>query len=241
MKQADFDEQFTSCLNDNGLSEFAGLSDRFFILTGLLLDYNAHTNLTAIKHTEEIIAKHLADSLTVCRHIPQMATLLDVGAGAGFPSLPIAIARPDVTVTALDSTAKKLAFIDGAASVLKIVNIATLNKRAECAAHENAFRERFTIVTARAVAWLNVLCELCLPFTAVGGKFIAMKGAGCNSEKEEALESIRILGGAMTENIAGNLIACGEIQKRCTIIIQKNHPTPKNYPRNFSQINKKPL
>lgn len=241
MNQTDFRDKFTSCLNENGLAEYTGLSDRMFILTELLLAYNSHTNLTAITDPEEIIAKHLADSLAVCRHIPQMASLLDVGAGAGFPSLPIAIARPDVTVTALDSTAKKLAFIDGAASELKLGNMNTLNRRAENVAHETAFRERFTVVTARAVAQLNVLCELCLPLTAIGGKFIAMKGAGCDSEIEEALASIRILGGAMTENVTGNLIACGEPQKRCMIIIQKNRPTPKNYPRNFSQINKNPL
>lgn len=241
MNQTDFCEKFISCLNDNGLAEFAGLSERMFILTGFLLEYNSHTNLTAITDPEEIISKHLADSLAVCRHIPQMSTLLDVGAGAGFPSLPVAIARPDVTVTALDSTAKKLAFIDGAVSVLKLANISTLNRRAETAAHETAFRERFTAVTARAVARLNVLCELCLPFTAVGGKFIAMKGAGGDLETEEALDSIHILGGAMTEKIAENLIVCGVLQKRYTIIIQKNRLTPKNYPRNFSQIEKKPL
>lgn len=241
MSQTEFNETFTSCLKENGLSEYAGLSGRMYMLTGLLLEYNAHTNLTAICDPGDIIAKHLADSLAVCRWIPQNASVLDVGAGAGFPSLPIAAARPDVTVTALDSTLKKLAFIDGASSSLQLSNITTLNRRAEGAAHDAAFRERFTAVTARAVARLNVLCELCLPFAAVGGRFIAMKGAEGGLEIKEALNAIRILGGSLTEKIESCLIAGGQKQKRCMIIIQKHSTTPENYPRNFSQINKKPL
>lgn len=241
LQQTEFTDKLTACLTENGLLEYAGISGQLYTLTRLLLEYNAHTNLTAITDPDSIIVKHYADSLAVIRHIPPMATLLDVGAGAGFPSLPIAIARPDVTVTALDSTAKKLAFIDGTAAAMRLANLTTLNRRAECAAHESVYREHFTVVTARAVAHLNILCELCLPFTEVGGKFIAMKGADGESEFSEALASIRILGGAMTENIAGMLIAGGVIQKRYTIIIQKNRQSPKNYPRNYSQINKKPL
>jgi 16S rRNA (guanine527-N7)-methyltransferase len=241
LQQTEFTSKLTACLTENGLMEYTGISGQLYTLTRLLLEYNAHTNLTAITDPDAVITRHYADSLAVCRHIPPMAVLIDVGAGAGFPSLPIAIARPDVTVTALDSTAKKLAFIEGAAAELRLGNLTTLNRRAECAAHESVYRERFTVVTARAVARLNILCELCLPFIKTGGKFIAMKGAAGGSEFSEAAEAIRILGGAMTENIAGTLIAGGEIQKRYTIIIQKNCRTPINYPRNYSQINKKPL
>ncbi len=241
MSQTEFNEAFTSCLKENGLAEYTGLSGRMYLLTELLLQYNAHTNLTAIRRPADIIAKHLADSLAVCRLIPMNASVLDVGAGAGFPSLPIAAARPDVSVTALDSTLKKLAFIDEAASSLQIANITTLNRRAESAAHEAAFRERFTIVTARAVARLNVLSELCLPFTAVGGVFIAMKGAEGILEIREAENAVRILGGTRIEKSEGFLIADGQKQKRCTVIIRKTGTTPKNYPRQFSQINKKPL
>lgn len=241
LQQSEFTDKLTACFKENGLSEYAGVSEQLYTLTRLLIEYNAHTNLTAITDPDGIISRHYADSLALCRHIPPMATLLDVGAGAGFPSLPIAIARPDVTVTALDSTAKKLGFIDEAATSLGLTNITALNRRAENAAHESIYREHFTVVTARAVARLNILCELCLPFTEVDGKFIAMKGSAGESEFSEASEAIRVLGGVMTENIAGILITGGEIQKRYTIIIQKNRHTPKNYPRNYSQINKKPL
>jgi 16S rRNA (guanine(527)-N(7))-methyltransferase RsmG len=237
----EFKDKYISCLSDNRLYEYSGLSEPMYTLTTLLLEYNAHTNLTAITEPGDIIAKHLADSLAVCRYIPQGASLMDVGAGAGFPSLPVAIARPDVTVTALDSTAKKLVFIDAAAAATGLANINTLNARAESAAHERAFRERFDVVTARAVARLNVLSELCLPYAAVGGKFIAMKGAAALPETEEALTAIRILGGTMTENIMEELIVFGERQKRCTIIIQKNRRSPKNHPRDFSRITKNPL
>ena len=241
MNRDDFNDKFILCLNDNKLNEYTGLGDKMYALTEMLLECNAHMNLTAITDPGDTIAKHLADSLKICRYIPTGATLLDVGAGAGFPSLPIAIARPDVTITALDSTMKKLTYIDAAAVAIGLANISTLNARAECAAHQSAFRERFDVVTARAVARLNVLCELCLPYTAVGGKFIAMKGAGAFSETEEALTAIRILGGTMTENIMDDLVVFGDRQKRCAIIIQKNRQTPKNYPRDFSRITKKPL
>lgn len=239
--QADFSAEFISCMKKNGLDEYGYLNERMYAFTRMLLEYNAHTNLTAITDPAEIIAKHYADSFAVCCHIPQNATLLDVGTGAGFPALPVAAARPDVTITALDSTSKKLAFIESAALKMELSNLSVLNMRAETAAHEIGYRERFTAVVSRAVARLNVLCELCLPFAAVGGKFIAMKGTGAIAEKDEALTSVRILGGAMTENITYDLAVQDEKQKRCVIIIQKNRPTPKNYPRNNAQINKKPL
>jgi 16S rRNA (guanine527-N7)-methyltransferase len=237
----EFSASLKKCFGENCLEEYYALEEQLYRLTRLLLEYNAHTNLTAITEPGDIISKHYADSLAVCRYIPPCATLIDVGAGAGFPSLPIAAARPDVRVTALDSTAKKLDFIDRAAAELGIGNITTLCGRAETLACDSAYRERFDTATARAVARLGVLYEICLPFVAVGGKFIAMKGPGAETELSESADAMRVLGGAMAENIPGTLIAGDSIQKRYTIIIQKDRETPKNYPRNWSQINKKPL
>lgn len=228
-------------LTQNGLERFIPLSDPLERLTALLLEFNARTNITAITDPAEIIVKHYADCLTIVDDIPADAHLMDVGAGGGFPSLIVALARPDVRVTALDSTAKKLDFITLAARGMRINNLSVLNMRAEAAGQHPAYRERYDAVCARAVARMNILSELCLPLVRPGGKWIAMKGAGGEEEMTEASRAIAALGGNAAENRRISLLCGDETLSRCIITVQKAHPTPKIYPRAYAQISKKPL
>jgi len=225
----------------NGLERFVPLAPALEKMTALLLEFNARTNLTAITDPEGIILKHYADCLTIVDDLPENARLMDVGAGGGFPSLIIALSRPDVRVISLDSTAKKLAFIDWCADALGMPNISTMNARAEDVGKDPLHRGKYDVVCARAVARLNILSELCLPLVKTDGKFIAMKGAGGQEEIDEARKGIAVLGGVLTENRVISLTDGQESFARNLIFVQKNSSTPKIYPRNYAQISKKPL
>lgn len=209
-------------------------ADKFAILLDELLAFNAITNLTAITEPYEVALRHFADSLTVVPYIPEGASVIDVGCGGGFPTLPLAIARPDLTITALDSTAKKLVFVENMAKKLSL-NVKTLAARAE---EIPACRERFDVATSRAVARMNLLSELCLPLVKVGGEFVAMKGASGNEELDEAKNGIETLGGRVREVNAFTLASAGE---RVIIAVDKVTPTPPLYPRPWGKIKKKPL
>ena len=237
-----FNELYTEIFENNNLPQFisGGLIQKFAALTAEMLRVNEYMNLTAITDTAGIIAKHYADSLLISEFITYGSDVIDVGSGAGFPALPLAIARPDLHVTALDSTAKKTAYISETAKSLGI-DVRVINSRAEIAGRDKKHRERYDAVCARAVAPLNVLCEYCLPFVKPGGKFIAMKGADIKTEIAGAHNVARILGGEISENISFTLHTLEGTQKRNIIIIQKNKPTSIIYPRNNSQINKNPL
>lgn len=215
---------------------WAAENDKWDALTELLTDWNSRINLTAITFPEEIARKHYADSLTAEKYLPQGAELLDVGCGGGFPSLPLGIARGDLKITSLDSTAKKLRFVEAAAEALSLP-VKVLCGRAEELGREEEYRERFDAVTARAVARLPVLCEWCLPFLKVGGVFVALKGAAGEEELSEAENAIRVLGG-QTEKVERRTVG-GE--GRTILCIRKISPTPPKYPRAGGQIMKKPL
>ena len=214
---------------------------RLVRLSEMLEEHSKVMNLTAIKDSAGIALLHIADSLTLLPYIPSGATFIDVGTGAGFPALPIAAAREDVRAIALDSTAKKLGFVADAAAGMGIANLKVLCARAESAAKDQCYRENFSVVTARAVARLNILCELCLPFCEVGGIFISMKSRLACEEINEARQAIKILGGEIAENVPIILSDDKDSVQRNLIIIQKNKPTSDLYPRNYSAINKKPL
>ena len=224
-----------SVFAEEGFSRFAALPG-WEKLSDLLLEWNGRMNLTAITEKEEIYRKHFADSLTAAEFLPNGATLLDVGCGGGFPTLPLALARPDLRVTALDSTAKKLRFVEAAAKELSLP-VATLCGRAEELGKGAPYREHFDCVTARAVARLPVLCEWCLPFVRVGGAFVALKGAAGEEELREAENAVTLLGGSV-ETVRRRTIG-GE--SRVILVIRKIAPTPAKYPRNGGQIMKKPL
>ncbi len=213
--------------------------ERFDLLASLLIEQNKTMNLTAITEPDEIVIKHFADSLSVfcVTDIPNGAKILDLGTGAGFPGLPLLIARPDIDLTMLDGTAKKLNYINTTLERLSL-NAQTLHARAEEAGKSRQYRENFDIVCSRAVAALNVLCEYCLPFVRVGGRFIAMKSAKAQEELELARNAINLLGGKVADIKSFKLSDGGE---RAVIIIEKISHIPPKYPRVSAQIAKKPL
>lgn len=205
-----------------------------------LLEAGSVMNLTAITSEEEAAKLHTADSLYAAREIGALAggnaaTLIDVGSGGGFPALPIATVIPNVRVTALDATAKKCAFIAQTAGKCG-VNIETLPERAEEASAR--LRETFDFATARAVARLNILLELCVPFVRVGGYFVAMKGCAAAEETREAERAASRLGVTLERAVGYEIEGGGQ---RSIIIYKKTSPTPKEYPRRYAQIKKKPL
>ena len=212
----------------------------FYTLTEHMLRENEQYNLTAIKEPEKIIDLHYVDSLTASALIPDGARILDVGCGAGFPSLPLAICRPDIWVTALDSTAKRTAYVEKTASLLGLSNIKTVTARAEDAAKTD-LRESFDLVTARAVSALPILSELCLPFVRIGGAFLALKGRGAKEELEAAQNGILKLGGRTEKIFPLTVCRPTETLEHTAVLITKIKGTPTLYPRNYSAIVKKPL
>ena len=227
----------------NNLSELLNVNvlDKLNRLIDRMITVNEKMNLTAITDAEDIILKHIADSATVIKYIPQKAKLLDVGTGGGFPALPIAIFRPDVNVYALDSTLKKLKYIEETANLLELDNIKIVSGRAEELGKTVNYRERFDIVTARAVASLNVLTELCVPFVKLGGSFISMKGSAAESEILSAKSGIIQLGGTKFEDITFNLSYNNVDLQRHIVISKKIKNTPDSFPRMYNRITKKPL
>ncbi len=228
------------CFADNGLGDFCQPEtlDLLCKMTENMLRVNAITNLTAITEPREIVLKHLADSLSAARYIPKGASVLDVGCGGGFPSLPLAIARPDLTVTGLDSTAKKTRYVAESAALLGLDNLKTLTGRAEELAHDPQYRESFDVCIARAVASLPILTELCLPFVKKGGKMVAMKARLDESEQTKAPQ---MLGATAFERHEFELVGEKESEARLILIADKQKPTPILYPRAYAQIKKKPL
>lgn len=203
----------------------------------LLVEWNAKFNLTAIKDPDGIVVKHFVDSLAVLSENKIEGSLIDVGTGAGFPGLPLLIANDNLDVTFLDSTGKKIKFIETVLDELGLF-ADTINARAEEAAKKDYLRESFDFATARAVSNLRDLSEYCLPFVKVGGKFISMKSAKTDEEITDAKEAIKVLGGEIEKVKSFELADCGE---RTLIFIKKVRQTPTKYPRNYSQIVKNPI
>ena len=235
-----YSEKIKTALNDNGVSVNNPQAKLLSDYLTELLETNKTTNLTAIKDPDEAIIKHIADCAVCVDSIPQGADLLDVGSGAGLPAFPFAILRPDISVTALDSTGKKIEFIKVTAEKLGIKNLKTISARAETLANNRSYRQRYTVVSARAVARLNVLSELCLPFLKVGGVFLSMKSRLADEELSEALSGIGTLGGKPREVKKFTLVG-GENDERCLIIIDKRRDTPPQFPRAYARISSKPL
>ena len=247
MERNDFDAFaafLTRAAAENGVGDLLNdaRTDAFFRLCEHMLTVNEQFNLTAIREPSRVVLLHYIDSLLGARFFPEGATVIDVGCGAGFPSLPLAIVRPDLRITALDSTAKRVNYVKETAAILGLSNLQTLVARAEDAAKDPALRERFDCATARAVANLPVLSELCLPFVKVGGRFVAMKGSGGKEELDASRNAIFLLGGK-TEAFTDTPIHApdGETFAHTTILIQKVTSTAAKYPRAYGKIVKAPL
>ena len=243
IKKEDFYPLYKQIFESNGLSEYRNddIIDKMLAMSQRLVEVNEHMNLTAITETGDIIAKHLADSVISSKYIPKGATVCDVGCGGGFPSLPLAIARPDITILGIDSTEKRINYVNESAKLLGLTNLTAISGRAEDLARETSLRESFDVCIARAVASLPILSELCIPFVKIGGQFIAMKGRLSNDEITDAPHK---LGAAKVtpERIDRYMLNCasGE-EERCIICLPKTAKTDAKYPRNYSQIKKKPL
>lgn len=213
--------------------------NQFVFYTDLLIEWNKKMNLTSIIKPEEIAIKHFLDSLLTfdAYKIPQNAKVLDVGTGAGFPGVPLKIARPDLNLTLLDSLNKRLIFLQSLLTSLNI-NADLVHERAESAAKQNIFREKFDLVISRAVAPLNILLEYCIPFVCVDGVFIAMKGSNAESELDLAQNAIKKLNIKVILLKKFTLI---DKNDRSIIVFKKLFSTENFYPRKSSKILKKPL
>ncbi len=245
LNKEEFVGEYRRIFAENSLEEFISdeLVDKFYSLTEYMLAQNAVMNLTAITEPSEVILKHYADSLKVAKYIEGGKSVVDVGCGAGFPSLPLAIARPDVFVTAMDSTDKRIAYVRECASRLGLNNLEAVTARAEDAA-AGKMRGKFDYATARAVARLNILAEYCIPFLKVGGVFLPMKAKSGKEELDEAKNALATLHSEIMffdEFMLADTKSEGETQSRMIAGIKKCAPTEKIYPRNNSQIKKKPL
>ena len=203
----------------------------------LLIDYNSHTNLTRITDEKEVYLKHFYDSLTLVKAIKlDNQSLLDVGTGAGFPGLVLKIIFPNLKITLVDSLNKRIVFLNYVIETLKLSDIKVIHTRAEEYALNN--REKYDIVTSRAVAQLNMLSELCLPMVKINGYFIPMK-AQVENEIDVSKKAIKTLGGELKDKIIFKLPYDAGI--RTLIKIKKITKTSVKYPRKFSEIKKKPL
>lgn len=209
-----------------------------------LLTCNQVMNLTAITEPQDVALKHFADSIALSSFLPSLdCRMIDVGTGAGFPSIPLAIVHPSLRIVAMDSTAKRIRFLRESAEVLSLPNLGGMIGRAEEIGTDPDFRERFDVATARAVAELRVLSELCLPLVKVGGRFLAMKSGEVDGECRDSAAAIRKLGGRILGIESYTLRAPGadELLARTVVLIEKIAPTPPIYPRAYAQIVKKPL
>ena len=226
-----------SLAKENGIILDDTALDRFDTYAELLVEWNGKMNLTAITEPEEIEVKHFLDCLMLPKYfnLDYIQTVIDVGAGAGFPSVPLLIYKPDLCLTMMDAINKRLTFLDTAVHALGL-EAQLIHERAEAAGQDENYREKFDLATARAVAPMNVLAEYCLPFVKVGGYFVALKGS--NDDTEEAKNAIATLGGEIVDNI---LYKLNGTEPRSIVVIKKISQTPPKYPRASAQISKKPL
>lgn len=226
-------ERLGITLDDIKLRQFEGYMT-------ILLDWNERINLTAITEKDEIISKHFLDSVTLLcsEKLKDPVTLIDIGAGAGFPSIPVKIARPDLKVTMLDSLNKRIDFLNEVISRLELKDIRAIHSRAEDGARTQ-LRESFDIATARAVADLAVLAEYALPFVKVDGYFIAMKGTAPEEEINSAKPAIKAMGGKI-EAVKEIFIEEGQLE-HTLVIIKKTEKTPSKYPRKAGKPSKDPI
>lgn len=211
---------------------------QFEIYVEMLQTWNEKMNLTNIVDREEIYLKHFYDSLTLAFYHPLSdQSICDIGAGAGFPSIPLKIVFPMLKVTIVDSLNKRITFLNALFEALGLEQVEAVNARAEVYCQDH--REAFDIVTARAVARFDILDELCLPLVKQGGYFIALKGAGGEEEYQAAASGITKLGGHLASHYAFTLP--GHEDKRMNYYIKKVKKTPVCYPRAYAKIKKSPL
>ena len=242
MDYLSFREYFIRIFEKNGLEAYSTDENirKFYDLTVKMVETNKVMNITALTTVDKIIPLHYADCVKAAALIPQNATVADIGCGGGFPILPLAIVRPDLKLVGIDSTEKKIRYVQNTADELGL-SVTAISGRAEDLAKQTDYRDHFDVVISRAVARLNVLDELCMPFVKVGGRFIALKGAAGQEELSEAMNGMQKLGGQMRGTDEYSLFTADNEEKRVMVRIDKISATPKEYPRAFGAIKKKPL
>jgi 16S rRNA (guanine527-N7)-methyltransferase len=212
--------------------------EAFFRYAGLLKEWNEKINLTAIDGDRDIIIKHFIDSLSIMPFLKPYGSMIDIGTGAGFPGIPVKIASNNINVFLLDSLEKRINFLNAVIDETGITGIKAVHGRAEDFGKNDAYREKFDMSVARAVANLPVLLEYCLPFVKIGGIFIAMKGSNIE-EIDNSKKALDVLGGEI-EKVEQFSLPFDDI-KRSIIIIKKLRHTPTKYPRKAGKPSKEPL
>lgn len=234
-------ENFAELLNEKGITLSSRQLDQFQMYYETLVEWNEKMNLTAITDKEEVYLKHFYDSITAAFYFDfsKPLQLCDVGAGAGFPSIPLKIVFPALEVTIVDSLNKRITFLNHLASQLKLDKVQFIHDRAETFGVNPKHRESYDVVMARAVARMSVLSELCIPLVKLGGHFIAMKAAHAGEELAAGKKAITLLGGKL-EDICTFTLPIEE-SERNIIVIKKEKQTPKKYPRKPGTPNKMPI
>lgn len=228
----DFCLYFEEEIDDNKIQ-------KFYDYMNLLVEWNKKINLTAITEEKDIILKHFVDSLTVLKYIKENKSIVDVGTGAGFPGIPLAIMNDSLKITLVDSLNKRINFLNEVCNKINLKNIKAIHARAEEFGQDNNYRESYDIAISRAVANLTVLAEYLLPLVKVGGKIICMKGPDIEEELKQAKSAIDILGGKF-ERCDNFCLPKSDISRNI-IIINKIKETPKKYPRKAGTPVKTPL
>ena len=213
--------------------------NKFYKYMNLLIEWNEKMNLTAITEQKDIIVKHFVDSLTISKYLEKDESVVDIGTGAGFPGIPLAIINQANKFTLVDSLNKRINFLNDVKEKIELKNITTIHSRAEEFGQNKIYREKFDIAVSRAVAKLNVLVEYLLPTIKVGGKIICMKGSKIKEELDEAKFAVKELGGNIKYQ-EEFLLPETDI-KRNIIIIEKIKNTPKKYPRKSGMPSRQPL
>lgn len=230
-------EEFIKLLRSKGIILSNEQAEQFQQYFKILVEWNKKMNLTAITDEKEVYLKHFYDSLTIAFDFKfNQQNIVDVGAGAGFPSIPLKIVYPDLKVTIVDSLTKRITFLNHLFKELGLTNCIAVSTRAEDHALEN--RGKYDIVMARAVAKLNILDELCLPLVKIDGYFLALKGLKAEEELKEAKKGIGILGGKVEKVVDFRL---ANDNHRSNIVIKKVKSTPMKFPRVYAKIKKQPL
>lgn len=239
MELEEFTKIFNNYLEKLNLTLTEEQIEKFYNYMNLLIEWNKKINLTAIVEPKDIILKHFIDSLTIVKYIKEGETIIDVGTGAGFPGIPLKIAREDLKITLADSLNKRINFLNEVINKLDLKNIETIHIRAEELGKNKKYREKFDIATSRAVANMSTLSEYLIPFIKVKGRCICMKSSDIDTELENAKKAINILGCEIESKDKFNLP--NSDLGRSVIILRKVKNTPSKFPRKAGTPEKEPI
>ncbi|MGQ9023771.1 16S rRNA (guanine(527)-N(7))-methyltransferase RsmG [Bacillus sp. 18-5] len=234
-------EQFTAALEEKGMTLSPVQLEQFETYFRMLVEWNEKMNLTSITEKEEVYLKHFYDSISAAFFIDfhKVTTICDIGAGAGFPSIPLKICFPHLHVTIVDSLQKRITFLNELAKGLNLQDTTFYHDRAETFGQRKEKRESYDLVTARAVARLSVLSELCLPLVKKEGLFVSLKASAADEEMQAGKKAVTVLGGEVVEK--HSFVLPLEESERNIIVIEKKKQTPKKYPRKPGTPNKSPI